>query len=78
MFHAADAGVTLAHDAECDSFESEFQPATAQREDLELVQRVFASVPNMQLIFPVNSFEMRVDIYLPSVVSSHRLWLSGL
>lgn len=78
MFHAADAGVTLAHDAEYASFGSEFQPDAAQREDLELVQRLFASVPNMQLIFQGNTFEMRADIYPPSLVSSHRLWLSGL
>lgn len=36
---------------------------TAQSEDLGLVRRVFASVPNMQLIFPGGSFKMRLDIY---------------
>lgn len=64
MFYAADAGVTLAHGAQYDSFESEIQPDTAQREDLELVQRVFASVPGMQLIFPGGGYTFQGS-YLP-------------
>lgn len=51
-------------------FESKIQLDTAQREDLQLFQMVFASVPNMQLIFSGSSFEMRADSY-PSLVLIH-------
>lgn len=66
MFYATNAGVILA----LEYFESKIQLDTAQK-DLQLVQMVFASVPNMQLILPGSSFEMRADIYPSSLVLIH-------
>lgn len=54
-------------------FESKIQLDMAQREDLQLVQMVFASVPNMQLIFPGSGFEMRADTCPSSLVLIHIL-----
>lgn len=52
-------------------FESKIQLDMAPREDLQLLQVVFASVPNMQLIFSGSSFEMRADSYPSSLVLIH-------